>query len=326
MEPREQPRAPMISGINVVGESIVVDYSANLMNIVLFFDPVSKISLDSLTMVQHLAERYGKLSVGFWYVMEPRLSCMYRGNVAHATLERFGMAANAIFDANNVIAMRARFSLVPAIMAIDSNSFIRLQYEGEISFREIERTIQARLAITGYRDDLPAAWEIESNAFVFHGGSTMRQLGYAAGDYLFTSSVVPECDQQFALPDFCLPDTIYPCGPWFVGRDFIEGKTGSTVYVSCSKNESVSIFAGTEEKALVRIHTSIESNQAIILGKDASKAGSAIEMSISDFRSYEILSNSGDAEMLISLQIVSGSLKLYCVEYCQQSPLVHMNI
>jgi hypothetical protein len=158
------------------------------------------------------------------------------------------------------------------------------------------------------------------------GGSVMRQLGYATGDYLFTSLVVPESDQQFSLPDFCLPDTIYPCGPWFVGRDFIEGKTGSTVYISCSKDESVHIFAGSEENAAVKIHTSIESDQRIILGKDVARNGNAIEMAIDDFRSYEVLAASGDADVLISLQVCSGSVKLYCVEYCQHNPVVHINI
>ena len=296
----------MISGINVVGENVDVDYSANLMNIVLFFDPVSKISLESLNMVQLLAQRYEKLSVGFWYVMEPRLSCMYRGNIAQAAFERFGMSANAIFDANSMIVLRARIKVVPAAMVIDSNSFIKSQYEGEISFREIERAIQARLAISGYRDDLPADGGMEFNVCHLHGGSMMRQLGYVAGDYLFTSMVVPESDQQFSLPDFCLPDTIYPCGAWFVGRDFIEGKTGSTVYISCSKDESVHIFAGSEEKAAVKIHTSIESDQHIILGKDVARTGSAIEMAINEFRSYEVLAASGDADILISLQVFPG--------------------
>ncbi|MFZ1083255.1 MAG: hypothetical protein WAO19_15185, partial [Candidatus Kryptoniota bacterium] len=214
MEPREQSRAPMISGINVVGENVNIDYSTNLVNVVLFFDPVSRVSLESLNMVRLLAQRYEKLSVGFWYVMEPRLSCMYRGNIAQAAFERLGLSANAIFDANSMIILRARIKVVPAAMVIDSNSYIKSQYEGEISFREIERAIQARLALSGYRDELPVVGGMEFHVSHLRGGSVMRQLGYVTGDYFFTSLVVPESDQQFSLPDFYLPDTIYPCGAW----------------------------------------------------------------------------------------------------------------
>ncbi len=193
-------------------------------------------------------------------------------------------------------------------------------------FREIERAIQARLALSGYRDELPVVGGMEFHVSHLRGGSVMRQLGYVTGDYFFTSLVVPESDQQFSLPDFYLPDTIYPCGAWFVGRDFIEGKTGSTVYISCSKDESVHIFAGSEEKAAVKIHTAIESDQHIVLGKDVARTGSAIEMAIDDFRSYEVLAASGDADVLISLQVCSGSVKLYCVEYCSHNPVLHINI
>ncbi|MGO9481507.1 MAG: TlpA family protein disulfide reductase [Candidatus Kryptoniota bacterium] len=323
MNPREQARAPMISGINVMGENVDVEYSTNLVNILLFFDPVSKISLESLDMVQLILQRYENLSVGFWYVMEPRLSCMYRGNIARAALERLGLSATAIFDANGMIVLRTGIKVVPAALVVDSNSFIKSQYEGEISFREIERSIQARLALSGYREDLPTVGWMEFPISHLHGGSVMRQLGYATGDYLFTSLVVPESDQQFSLPDFCLPETIYPCGAWFVGRDFIEGRTGSTVYISCSKDESVHIFAGSEENAAVKIHTSIELDQHVILGKDVTSDGSSIGMAINEFRSYEVLAASGDADVLISLQVNSGAVKLYCVEYCH-NPLVHI--
>ena len=326
MEPREQSRAPIISGINVTGERLDVDYSSNLVNVVLFFDPVSKISLESLNVVQFIARRYERLSVGFWYVMEPRLSCMYRENIARATLERLKLIDKAIFDANNMIVLRARVNLIPAVMMVDSNSYIKSQYEGEISFREIERTIQARLSLTGYREELPAAGDIDACISQLHGGSVMRQLGYATGDYLFTSLVVPESDQQFTLPDFCLPETIYPCGEWFVGRDFIEGKAGSTVYLSCSKNETVNIFAGSENNAVMKIHSSIESDPSIIPGKDTVRNSNVIEMTVGDFRSYEVLATSGDTDVLVSLQIISGAVKIYCVEYCQPSPFVHINI
>jgi len=76
----------------------------------------------------------------------------------------------------------------------------------------------------------------------------------------------------------------------------------------------------------LKIHTSIESDQFVILGKDTARSGSAMEMAVNDFRSYEVLATTGDADVLLSLQVMSGSVKLYCVEYCQCNPIVHMNI
>lgn len=337
MEPRELPRAPRISGINVIGETVDIDYLANLMNVVVFFEPVTKNSIDTVGLIRLFAERYQKLSVGFWYVMEPRLSCMYHGSIAQVTLERLGLfqprgsaqsasasrggepsaQTSTIFDANNMILLRSGIRVVPAVLAVDSNSFIRSQYEGEVSFRELERTIQARLASSGYRDDLPTIGEMDYDFLHSCGGSVMRQLGYAMGDYVFSSEAVPEMDQQFSLPGFCLPNTIYPVGAWFVGRDYIEGKSGSTVYISCSRDESVHVFAGSEEGTVVRVHTSIESAEHLVLGKDVKKNAGGLETVMDEFRSYEMLAVSGDTDVLISLQVATGSMKLYCVEYCQ---------
>jgi hypothetical protein len=318
METKEQVRAPRISGTNVIGEWVDVDFSTNLLNVVLFFEPVSKNSAEAVESVRRLAERYEKLAVGFWFVMEPRLSCMFRGNVAQSALQKFDLMKNAIFDGNGMVELQARLKAVPALLVVDSNSFVKSQYEGDISFREVERTIQARLAVSGYRDDLPSIAEIDSDSLQSRS-SVMKQMGYVAGDYLFTSLVVPERDQQFSHPDFYLPNTIYPCGSWFVGRDFIEGKPGSTVYISCLKDESVNVFLGSEESAVVRVHTSIESSHHLILGKDMAKSGGTLELKVNEFRPYEVLSLTGDTDVLISLQVSSGSIKLFCVEYCQGS-------
>lgn len=219
--------------------------------------------------------------------------------------------------------LQARLRVVPALLVVDSNSLIKSQYEGEISFREVERTIQARLAVSGYRDELPLIGEMDLE-FSLSRSVVLRQMGYVAGDYLFTSLVVPETDQQFSHPDFYLPNTIYPCGSWYVGRDFVEGKSGSTVYISCLKDESVNVFLGSEEKAVVRVHTSIESAHHLMLGKDIIKAGSVLEVKVEEFRPYEILSFSGDTDVLISLQIASGSMKLFSVEYCQANQMAQI--
>lgn len=317
METKQETRAPRISGANVSGEWLDVDYSTNLLSVVLFFEPVSRNSAEAVELVRRLAARYEKLAVGFWYVMEPRLSCMFRGDVALQTLQKLDLIKNVIFDANNVVELQARLKEVPALLVVDSNSYIKAQYEGKIggASSAVERTIQARLAVSGYRDDLPSIGEMGSD-FPKSRNSVLKQMGYVTGDYLFSSLVIPETSQQFSLPNFYLPNTVYPCGSWFVGRDLIEGKTGSTVYISCLKDESVNVFLGSEEGALVKVHTSIESAQHLVLGKDIAKRGGVLELAVNEFRPYEILSLTGDTEVLISLQVVSGSIKLYCVEYC----------
>jgi hypothetical protein len=323
METKEQPRAPRISGTNVIGEWIDVDYSANLVNVVLFFEPVSKNSAEAVESVRRLAGKYAKLAVGFWFVMEPRLSCMFRGNVAQRTLQRLDLLKNAVFDGNGMVEMQARLKAVPSLLVVDSNSLIKSQYEGEISFKEVERSIQARLSVSGYRDELPSIGEMESD-FLLPRSSVLKQMGYVTGDYLFTSLVVPETDQQFSHPDFYLPNTIYPCGSWYVGRDFIEGKSGSTVYISCLKDETVNVFLGSEEKATLRVHTSIESTHHLALGRDIIKTDGLLELKVDEFRSYEILSFTGDSDVLVSLQVASGSIKLFSVEYCQTSPVAQI--
>jgi len=100
-----------------------------------------------------------------------------------------------------------------------------------------------------------------------------------------------------------------------VGRDLIEGKSGSTVYISCAKNEAVSIFAGGEKGTLLRLHTSIESPNQLALGKDVKRKDGTMQIDVDEYRSYEILANSGDTDVLISLQVTSGSLDLYVVEF-----------
>ena len=318
METKEQPRAPRITGTNVMGEWIDVDYSANLLNIVLFFEPVSKNSAEAIEAVQRLAERYDKLAIGFRFVMEPRLSCMFLGNVAQSALQKINLMKNAIFDGNGMVELQAQLKAIPALLVVDSNSLVKSQYEGEISFREVERTIQARLAVSGYRDELPAIGDPDYEFLQSHS-SAIKQMGYVTGDYLFTSLVVPETDQQFSHPDFYLPNTIYPCGSWFVGRDFIEGKSGSTVYISCLKDESVNVFLGSEDGAVIRVHTSIESAHHLVLGKDVTKNGGVLELKVNEFRPYEILFLTGDTDVLISLQVSSGAIKLFCVEYCREN-------
>ncbi len=316
MEIKEETRASRISGANVSGEWLDVDYSTNLLSVVLFFEPVSRKSAEAVELVRRIAARYEKLAVGFWYVMEPRLSCMFHGNVAQKTLQRLDLLKNVVFDASNMLELQARLKEVPALLVVDSNSYIKAEYEGNIgaAASAIERTIQARLAVSGYRDDLPSIGEFDTD-FPKSCDSVLKQMGYATGDYLFSSLVVPETSQQFSLPNFYLPNTVYPYGSWFVGRDFIEGGSGSTVYISCLKDESVNVFLGSDDGAVVKVHTSIESAQHLVLGKDVAKHSGAFEMSVNEFRPYEILSLTGDTDVLISLQVAAGSLKLYCVEY-----------
>ncbi len=336
MDPRELPRAPSISGINVNGEAVEVDYFANLINVVVFFEPLTMNSIYAIGVIRNFAERYKRFPVGFWYVMEPRPSCMDRGDVARVTLERLGLLrstasnqdasapsggefsskTNTIFDANSAILLRAGVRVMPSVLAIDSNSFVRSQYEGEVSFRELERTIQARLALSGYRDELPAIGEMDYDFIRSCGGSVVRQMGYARGDYAFSSEVVPETDQLFSLPDFYLQNSIYPVGEWYVGRDFVEGKSGSIAYISCSSQESVFVFVGSEAGSTVRVHTSNESAEHLILGSDVRSKETGLEITINDFRSYEIISDSSDTDVLVSLQVTAGSMKLYCVEFC----------
>lgn len=318
MRPKEETRAPRISGINVSGESVDVDYSAYLMNVVVFFEPVSRYSLETLEYLRTMSSRYGNLSVGFWYIMEPRLSCMFHAELAQRTLDRLSLFANTLFDANNMIALYAGIQTVPCVLVVDSNSCLIGRYEGEISRMEIERNVQARIALSGYRDELPTMQKPEHFNGSLRSGSVMRQMGYANGEYVFGSIVVPESDQEFRLPDFYLLNTIYPFGPWYVSRDFIEGKSGSTLYVSCGRDESVYVFAGSAKSTILRLHTSIESPQHLSLGKDVKKEGGLMQIEIEEFRPYEILSNSGDTDVLVSLQVMSGSVQLFSVEFCRE--------
>ncbi len=318
MKPREEIRAPRITGVNPVSRSVEVDYSGHLMNVVTFFEPVSRYSLESLAGLRAMSDRYGNLSVGFWYVMEPRLSCMFHEGIALKTVRRLQLPEDTLFDANNLIAMQAGIQVVPTVLVVDSNSFLVSRYEGELSPMEIERNVQARIALSGYRDELPSMQKPERSGAALRSGSVMRQMGYAGGDYVFGNMVVPEADQEFNLPDFYLLDTIYPFGAWYVSRDFIEGKSGSTLYISCGKDESVYAFAGSEAGAAVRLHTSIESPQHLSLGKDVRKDGEALKIEVEEFRPYEILSNSGDSDVLVSLQVMSGSLSLFSVEFCPE--------
>ncbi len=322
MESTESGRAPHISGTNILGEWIDVDYSANLLSVVLFLDPVSRSSCEAYMMVRKLAQRYEKLAVGFWFVMEPRLSCMFKGDIVMQTLKRIDIVKNAIFDGNGMVELQTRVKAIPALFVVDSNSIIKSRYEGGIQFREVERAIQARLSVSGYRDELPAINDFDFDLTV-SCDSVVKQMGYVAGDYLFSSLVVPEADQLFSHPDFYLPNTIYPCGSWFVGRDFIEGKAGSTVYISCLKDESVNVFMGSDQECIVRVHTSIESAGNLILGKDIARKGSLLEITVNEFRPYEVLSVTGDSDVLISMQVATGTLKLYCVEYTRRTQLAH---
>ena len=322
MDLRENSRAPILAGLNTEGESIIVDYSENLINLVLFFDPVSKASLDAVEFTRLLSRRYNGLSVGFWYVMVPRLSCMYKAAAAHRALDRLGLFGGVLFDVNNMISLRAGRQTLPALLVVESNGNLKALYEGEISFREAERSLQARLSLSGYRDELPQMMAIDSDYAVLRSNSVVRQLGYATDDYTLGSLLVPESAQQFALPDFCLLDTIYPYGSWYVSRDFIEGKEGGTFYASCGREESLHIFAGADREATLRIHTSIESPRNLVLGKDVREENGLLSLCVDECRPYEVLAASGDSDVLISLQIASGSVRLFAVEFCQRSPVV----
>lgn len=323
MKQQEGTRAPRISGINVAGEPVELNYSGNLMNVVVFFEPVSKYSHEFVEQIRLMSERYGQLSVGFWYVMEPRLSCMFHAEFAQQALDRMCLPGNVLFDGNNLIALQADVQTVPTVLVVDSNSLLISRYEGEISTLEIERNIQARLARSGYRDELPLMQRPERAFASFRSGAVLRQMGYANGDYVFGNMVVPETDQEFQLPNFYLLDTIYPFGAWYVSRDFIEGKSGSTLYISCGRDESVHVFAGSEKGTLLRLHASIESSQHLSLSRDVKMDGGLMQVEVGDYRPYEILSNSGDTDVLVSLQVMSGSLQLFSVEFCPQQPVLN---
>ena len=318
MKRSEETRAPRISGINVSGETVEVDYSIHLMNILLFFEPVSKYSVDSVERVRLISTRYENLSTGFWYVMEPRLSCMLHSDIARKALDRMSVFSNVLFDPNNMIALQAGVQTVPAVFVVDSNGFLSSRYEGEISWGEIERNIQSRIAQSGYRDELPPLEKPDNYSGTMRSSSVIRQMGYANADYVFGSVIVPESDQQFSLPDFYLLNTIYPFGAWYVSRDFIEGKSGSTLYISCARDESVYLFAGSEGRTILRLHTSIESSQHLSLGRDVKTVNGSLQIEVDDYRPYELFSNTGDSDVLISLQVMSGSVQLFSVEFCPQ--------
>ncbi len=325
MEPREQPRGPAIAGINTDGENLSIDYSANLMNLVLFFDPVSRTSLEAVEAAQILSLRYEKMSVGFWYVMEPKFSCMYRAEIAGGTLKRLALYSNTLFDVNSLLGLNAGIRTFPGALLVDSNGFIRMQCEGDIAFREIERSIQARLAISGYRVELPGIGEVDLELAHAHSVAVIRQLGYGSGDYPSGAMVVPEANQEFSLPDLFLSNTVYPHGDWYVGRDYLEGKNGSTIYLSCGREESVYLFAGSDKGATLRVHTSIEPPNHLAIGRDLKNTDGLLDFRVSDYRPYEVISCVGDGELMVSLQVMEGSLRLYSVEFCPLNQLVAIN-
>ncbi len=323
MDPREFTRAPTISGIDTQGDRLSIDYSENLINVLVFFDPVSCHSLEAIEAIQLLSLQYEKLSVCFWFIMEPRPSCMYKSEIAQRTLNRLGLFSKAIYDVNNQIGLNFGLVDVPTVLIVDSNSFIRLKFEGDIAFREVERAIQARLAVSGYKVELPELGEADIDLPHLHSTSVMKQLGYGANDYVLNSMVVPEANQEFILPNLYFSHAVYPLGDWYVGRDYMEGKNGSTVYVSCGSEESVYLFAGSEEGALLRIHTSIGSHHRLVFGREVENRDGLISLKVSEFRPYEVLSCAGDS--MISLQVMDGSLKLYTVEFCPLNQLVAIN-
>jgi hypothetical protein len=318
MKEHELRILPPIAGVSLEGSEISLREGEAIINILVVFDPVSVRSILTLKLLGKIAKRYSSTPVKLLYIMEPRLSCFYNLETAKKFTNRFGISSMTIYDVNSYVSLQLRLSSLPAVFIADSNLIIHSYQEGEISTEDIERFIQFRLSLSGFRDELPEMAGIIDESVdhsLMISRPIVRQMGYASNDYLFNYVATPEALHEFPPPGFCASEMLYPSGKWFVGRDFIQGISGSVIYVSCSRDESLWIFAGSDDGCRLTIQTTVGLQTSLQFGKDVVVHQDSVEMIVSDCQQYEILTFSGQDEVLLSLNVVSGTIRIYSVEF-----------
>lgn len=309
---------PVITGLNLEGNEISLGNRGALINILVVFDPVSVRSMLTLKLLEKIARRYVDAPLDLLYVMEPKLSCFYKFDVARNFTNRFGISSKVIYDANSSISLQLGLTSLPVVFIMDSNLIVHAYQEGEISTEEIERFIQFRLSSSGFRDELPEMADMIDESVehcLMISRPILRQMGYASNDYLFNYIANPEATYEFPPPGFCVTEMLYPSGKWYVGRDFIKGETDSIIYVNCSRDESLWILAASEEEGSLLIQPSVGLHTSLQFGKDVMVHQDIVEMAVSECRQYEVLSFSGQEDVLLSLRINSGIIRIYSAEF-----------
>ncbi|MGC8653097.1 MAG: TlpA family protein disulfide reductase [Candidatus Kryptoniota bacterium] len=309
---------PAITGLSLEGNEISLGGGGALINILAVFEPVSVRSILALKLLEKIAKRYSNTPVEIIYIMEPRLSCFYKPEAARKFTNRLGISSKTIYDSNSTVSLQLRLSSLPAVFIADSNLVVHTYQEGEISTEEIERFIQFRLSSSGFRDELPEMVGIideSADHSLMVSRPIVRQMGYASNDYLFNYVASPEALYEFPSPGLCASEMLYPSGQWFVGRDFIQGEKGSAIYINCSRDESLWMFAGSDEGCKLTIQATVDLQSSLQFGKDVLVHKDSVEMIVKDCQQYEILSFSGQEEVLLNLNVESGSLKIYSVEF-----------
>jgi peroxiredoxin len=192
--------------------------------VVLFFwDFAFSASLRALPYLFGWRERYAASGCTVIGVHTPRLPFGKDHDEVQSAIERLHIDFPVVVDNESLIATHYECRVLPEIILIDKDGFIRYRSAGEGNYASIEHALQALLYQSGVGGEMPLVMEAVRDSdrpgVVCYRATPDIFTGYVRGSLGNVEGYSPESGVRYDDPGIYLDARFYAEGEWMNGRD-----------------------------------------------------------------------------------------------------------
>jgi hypothetical protein len=205
-----------------------------------FWDFSSAVSLRILPYVAEWDRRYSPFGLVTVGIHTPRFT--FGKNPAHVqkALARYDVRFPVVMDNEALIAMQYECRVIPEILLVDKDGFIRYRNPGEGGAAAVEHSLQALLYNAGVGAELPLPMEplreSDRAGAICYRATPELFAGYLRGTLGNVEGYAPESVLTYADPGMYLDGRLYADGVWRSERECLrlEGESARGAHLMVS--------------------------------------------------------------------------------------------
>lgn len=290
-----------------------------------FWDFTSLNSLRTLPYVQEWHRRYTPFGFNVVGVHTPEFPFARDPILVRQAIEKLNIRYSIVMDNDYIIWQMFKVRMLPTIILIDKDGFVRFQQTGGGSFHNIEHSIQTLITEAGYYGELPLIMEpiteLDREGVIVYKPSPSIFAGYQRGALGNIEGYVPECVYHYKDPGYYFEGKIYLEGTWFLSRNYIklaedEGNEGSVIILYKAKD----VFSVIRPEGETQFQVFIQQDGKYLTNENK---GDEIKIDqegrsyilVKDTKLYNIVKNPEYGEHILRMSTRSNGFTLYAISF-----------